>query len=192
MEAVPKNPWQDLYHSIEIDGEPPFEPKPRPASLDDFERETGFTPPESDRPFVRRFGPGEFGCGFAIASPGDPNHPGTSLDLSRLDRGFWANHSEKDWAVGLQDAMDRVRRMVLSCTTGWGDYVGWDRREVTAPEGHEDGIYRLPHSRHEVERLAGSFREFVEGYCLGEGFLRDAPGWDVEAEPLRVFRPARR
>jgi hypothetical protein len=82
--------------------------------------------------------------------------------------------------------------MVLFGTTEWGDYVGWDRQDVTDPAGPEYGIYRLPHSRHEVERLAGSFREFVEGYCLGEGFLRDAPGWDVEAEPLRVFRPARR
>jgi hypothetical protein len=183
--------WQALYDSIEIAECSDPVPKPRVASLDAYERKAGFKLPQGYREFLRVFGPGEFGCGHSIGSPGYPGHSGESLDLTRLNLGFWANHSEEDWAVAkFWDDMDRVRRMVLFGTTEWADYLGWDPQDVTDPARHEYGIYRLPHSRHEVERLAGSFWEFVGDYCLGEGFLRDAIDWDAEEYPIRVFRPA--
>jgi hypothetical protein len=190
--------WDSLRDRLEIWEDDDDVPKPGTSALDAYEAATGFRLPESYSQFVLAFGPGELGGLFMIAAPGYPDHPDEDIDLGRMSRGFrkragFERRSDEDLA-GWHDDPRRARRLVLFAKDIGPDYYGWDPEDVRDTEAHEYGIYALMHSDPRVLNIAGSFREFIEEYCLGDGWVSEV-GHEQDEEdpwPRMEFSPAKR
>jgi hypothetical protein len=189
--------WDSLRGRLEIWEDDDDVPKPSPAALDAYEAATGFRLPESYRQFVLAFGPGELAEMFTIAAPGYPDNHDEDIDLGRMTRGFrkragFERRSDEDLATWHDDPR-RAGRLVLFAKDIGPDYYGWDPEDVRDAEAHEYGIYALMHSDPRVLNLAGSFREFIEEYCLGKGWVSEVGHeWPEEDPwPRMVFSPAR-
>ena len=182
--------WQDFAGSVEVEsGRKPL-PLPGDAALDQFEARTGFRLPDSYRSFIKTFGPGSLAYRFRITAPGDPKR-GPRVDLDALRDDFVSVTSDGELEESYDDP-ERARRLVLFCLTTGEDFIGWDPREATDPGRHEYAVYEVPRGDDKLHRLAGTFREFVEDYCLGDLFLQTIGGeWDEDAlGPRRVYTRA--
>lgn len=182
--------WHEFARTIRVREAYPGPVRwPSDRVLDAYEARAGLKLPEGYRRFIRLFGPGELAGRFSIASPGYPSFT-YRVDMDRLNEDF--RRKPDDELEEFWDDPERARRMVMFCSTGGVNYFGWDPREVTDPARHEYAIYEVPQGLDTIPRRAGTFREFLEGYCLGDGHLEERGGeWDEEElGPRRSFVPA--
>ncbi len=154
--------WDDLKERIEVQfASEGVVRTPSPQDLDRFEQESGFRLPLDYREFAATFGPGTYGWGWQIETPGfakskKKNYEGLAGLYRRL---------EKDYPG-----------FVIFC--GKEDFHGWfawDSNDVTDPEGHDNGVSLLGGPNGDDTdappiKVASSFREFVLSYALGGGF----------------------
>jgi hypothetical protein len=140
-------------------------PKPTKNDLDRFEEEAGFPLPHSYRKFAMSFGAGDLARTFKITVPGAKDR---AYDLIRFHREC-SRLGTDDASLAYFSVEDRprARRIVwFSLNNTRADCIGWDPLDLTDEKCHEYGIYILPHSEPVVERIAGSFPEFVGTFCL--------------------------
>ena len=168
---------------------------PTDTDCDAFEQQTGFKLPTDYREFIKVFGPGQF-CGILeILSPGFPDT--RSMDLLTWNvnakRGYTSERARKDFSD-----LERVARIVYFISTSSANHIGWDPEDVRDEQTHEYGIYGT--RDYEVEEVAGSFRKFIQDFCLGQGVyqwmnIADVPEFDDEPDengelvPTRNFVP---
>jgi hypothetical protein len=183
--------WQEFYDSLSHrHGYGAPVPKPTVEQLDRFEAESGFRLPRSYRDFILVFGPGEFSVGLRIAAPGYgyvPHPPGVDLLVTSQSYGW----SEEDVAQG-PVSMEQKAHLLRLFYFGLEDerqWLGWDPKDMQAPEESEYGIYRVEALGFGTELIAKSFRELVEVTCAR--LFTPNPQWDEEElGPQRTFRPA--
>lgn len=187
--------WDSLRDRLGIVEGDDVVPRPSEPALDRYEAATGFKLPQSYRQFVRTFGPGELGQVFTVYSPG---YPDSGIDLGRMNQAFrktasFDKRSDADPARSHDDPR-RARRLVLFAHDIGPDYYGFDPEAVRDAEAHEYGIYAVMHSDPRVVNIAGSFREFIEEYCLGDGWVSEVGHeWDEDDMGSRlVFTTATR
>jgi hypothetical protein len=155
--------WDDLRRRLVVQYASEAEVQtPSPEDLDRFERESGFRLPDDYRDFAATFGPGTYGPGWQVETPGFANAEGRYNGLAGLFR----------------RVQDTYPGFVVFC--GKEDFHGWfawDPKDVTDPGGHDYGVYVLGGPSGEDSdapplKAASSFREFVLSYALGGGFKR--------------------
>jgi hypothetical protein len=157
--------WHDFAETVKVVRPERFLPPPTDDDLDDFQRRTGFRLPRGYRSFVTRFGPGSIGTYYPIDVPGRRGH-GPHVDLDDFMR--FRDKLIADGIFDFYDDPERARRLVFFCSTIDIERVGWDPQEVTDAEAPEYAVYLVNRSGGPVERIAGSFREFIMEYCLGD------------------------
>lgn len=181
---MPSNFIKELRARLRIAANDKYAAIPRPTKndLDHFEGKAGFRLPRSYREFVMSFGAGDLARTFKITGPGAKVQAYDLLhfhrECSRLgtDDASLAYFSEVD--------RPRARRIVwFSLNDTRADYIGWDPLDVTDEKCHECGIYILPHSEPLIERIAASFAEFVEEFCLSRRGMAKFRRVDESEEP---------
>lgn len=176
--------WRALYRSLEItdlEGTVPVS-KPGLDAFAQFERDFSIELPLSYRGFISEFGPGELAGRFVFRAPGYPDF-GRYADLA-----MFTEHWRSKLKRHVQD--QRIARMVYFCETTYGDFVGWDPLDVRDQSVCEYGIYVCVHERDTCDFLKGSFSEFINDICLGDGlprFLGEDP--KTSDPPKRTFMP---
>ena len=155
--------WQAFYDALLIEPEcrAPTVPKPVVVQLDDFEAEVGFRLPQSYRDYIAVFGPGKLLTDWDIAAPGYGR--GWSYDLSSMNA-----------SIREPDAGEEQYYFCIA----YKDCYCWNLNEVTDSDANEYAIYLG------TERIASTFREFVEGIALS---MLTLPDWDEEelGSPMR-------
>jgi hypothetical protein len=182
--------WENLYQRL-VTGEgyeviPPSADRIEVA-LNRFEGTIGLPLPRSYRAWVHQFGPGELGGYFRIYAPAvlDSRHPGYDIEAENANwrdpDGFWASTA----------APEVVARLICFSDTIGGDACFWDPADLQDEAGHEYGIYALSHGSMDakVNRIATTFKEFIESVCLGSGFVQIAGGWGEAGGPPQRFLP---
>jgi hypothetical protein len=163
--------WAGFAEAVECtQGKRPMK-RPSENDLDAAERALGLKLPRSYRSFVKRFGAGTLTlevcpCEWQILAPGNPKNR-FNASLEERNREYRAISPEQ-WAL-LSPEPDRAGRLIYFADSPLSlNLYGWDRDDVTDPDGHEYGVYAF-NSRSGLEKLprvAGSFPDFVLGYCL--------------------------
>lgn len=157
----------------------------READLDQFEAATGLKLPGSYRGFATTFGPCSVGK-YMIAAP-RPRMRKVSrsrFDLATLSRELHDNLAES------RNSVDPARtlRTVFFATDGGDGLYGWDPEEVGDARGHEYAVYVRYTEGRPYERLASSFGEFVQVYCVEEDrrSRREGRNWDADDPRIMV------
>jgi hypothetical protein len=188
---MPDGGWRGFVKTLAFDVERGRTPVPKPTrkELDAYEKETGFTLPKGYRAFVLAVGPGKFVRTFNVTSPGYPKRK-RDVSIEELNELYRETQTPNDLNEYSNDP-ERALRLRVFADSERGSFFGWDPKDVTDPDGHEYGVYELDR-RYHVNRVADTFRGFVEDYILGDGFLRRIGGeWDEEDYGhRRAFRPA--
>ena len=157
----------------------------READLDQFEAATGLKLPESYRGFATTFGPCELGY-YMIAAPQPRMRkvPRGWYDLATLSRELHDNLAESTNSVDPA----RTLRTVFFATDGMSGSYGWDPEEVGDARGHEYAVYVRYTEGRPYERLASSFGEFVQVYCVEEDrrSRREGRNWDADDPRIMV------
>ncbi len=141
--------------------------KPRDSQLDRFEAEYEFKLPKSYREFVKLFGAGMLDGYFRIYSPAHGGRVET-LDLAAELEEFRTDGLEL-FQGEFPKYRDFIARMIMFSSTINGETVVWDPTEVTNRRNCEYKIYVIPRDiGEEIEHLADTFRDYIEGWCLGQ------------------------
>lgn len=129
--------WDDLKRRLVVQYASEGEVKtPSPEDLDRFERESGFRLPEDYREFATTFGPGTYGPGWQVETPGFAKPP----------RGKYKK------APGRYDGLDGLYRQMQGYNPGFvvfcgkqdfHGWVAWDPKDVTDPVARDYGVYVL-------------------------------------------------
>ncbi len=166
----------------------------READLDQFEAATGLKLPGSYRGFATTFGPCSVGK-YMIAAPRPRKRkvPGDWLELAILSRELHDNLVAYTRPIaGRPRSVDPARtlRTVFFATDGGSGSYGWDPEEVGDARGHEYAVYVRYSEGRPYERLASSFGEFVQVYCVEEDrrSRREDRDWDAD-DPRIMVRP---
>lgn len=179
--------WRKLLEGIDVqcDGQPL--PKPTPEMVDVIAQEASIPIPEGYRRFIQVFGPGELGGAFFIRAAGY----GASLapdvaavDIKPFNEEIQWGTGEDGWS-GYTDA-ERARRLVFFASSGGGDLIGWDPKDIRDQETQECGIHVIFHGDDHTTPLSNSYDDFVDQVWLGERWFQL-----TRLQPSRVFRPLR-
>lgn len=171
----PKRKTKKAYADVRIDGE--TEPRSQ-AELDRFETETGILLPASYREFMTRFGAGEFTGAWSEAEFGGDLEicaPLHSSEHFRLQRPLGEE------AYDFLNDKELRGRMIWFASEHNGDQYGWDPEDVTDEAAHECAIYVDMRHKDGPEKIASTFREFIEDYCFGGGYY-EVMDFDIEME----------
>jgi len=143
----------------------------QPASEQDlsrFEAESGMSFPDNYRELAGSVGPGSLANFFVFLTP--------YAELADLDLVAFNLQQQQKWKQANAQAgrcrhLPQLQRMVCFCTNYMQQMFAWDPQDVTDADAHEYGIYFVS-SRLErkPERVAGTFDEFIQEYCLGGGY----------------------
>jgi len=157
-------------------------PKPTKKDMDHFEETAGFQLPQSYREFAMAFGAGDLARKFKFATPGSKDR---AYDLSRFHRECRKFAvSDASLAYFPETDLPRALRMFwFSLDDIRSQYFGWDTLDLTDVKNHEYGIYILPDSKRVILRIAGSFPEFVNEFCLSRRGIAKFRGIDESEEP---------
>jgi hypothetical protein len=135
--------------------------------LDHFERAYNFELPPSYRQFVRKFGSGRLSGWCEIFSAGPPNTDWG--DLFWWNRVYWENMAGNvDDKTFKYETMD----MVLFGRIWSGEEYGFRKREITQKKPREYAIYAIARHYDEVIKLADSFPQFIQDFCMGDGLMK--------------------
>jgi len=171
--------WDDLVRQLDVmtwDGE---HWKSTPEDVDRFEAETGFRLPDDYREFAVAIGPGTIGNGeheFDFLAPGFPETSGYQDLTQQFHR--WRKDCQypggEDHSATTPYDPGRYARLLPFCFVGLvGDGFGWDPADVSDPDRHEYGIYIIGNDNGiPMDRVAGTFREFIVRFVLGGGYER--------------------
>lgn len=168
--------WDDLKKRLVVRYASEGEVKtPSLEDLDRFEQESGFRLPDDYREFATSLGPGTYGPGWQVETPGFAKAEGSYAGiqgLRHIDPLFVAFCGKEDFH-------------------GW---FAWDPRDVIDPVAHDYGVYLLGGpDGHDGDappiKVSSTFREFLMSYALGGGFERrkdedgDGPPDEVPDDP---------
>lgn len=182
--------WEQLYECLVADkGRDIVRPSEETidTALTRAETDLDFRFPTSYKAFIHQFGPGELAGFFRIFGPTVPGCRDYGNNIVK-DNLMWRGPG----ALSDSGQPELVKRLVVFSTTGGGDAFFWDPVDKRHPRKREYGIYILSHGSMDmkVKFAAGSFKEFVEVICLGNGFARliGGKGWG-ENGPEQCFYP---
>jgi hypothetical protein len=183
---MPEDIWDDFPEAVEFTQDKRPMKRPSERDLDACEHSLGFMLPRSYRSFVKRFGAGHLlldGCPgeWELWAPGNPrNRFNSSLEAHN---GPVLAADPDEWSRRFTDPR-RASRLILFASSPLSlDDYGWDREDITDPDGPEYGIYSRackPIASEPLPRVAGSFRDFIMGYCLGR--FAEEGGYTKKAE----------
>jgi hypothetical protein len=167
--------WESLWRTLVIRENTilPTLPRPTDATLNRFEQDTGFRLPQSYRAFAKVFGPGELAGDYHFFFPGYPGNEHSDLAAvnARIRVRAPGGPDFESFISSFCRDPEQVRRMVIFCGTGHGDWVGWDPEDVRDRRNCEYGIYQW-HGE-QPSKVADSFVQFVEEFCLATIGLGD-------------------
>ena len=143
--------------------------------------------PLAYRQFVEKFGAGKLFGVFTVAVP----QGGEESPFDLADRNSFYLDTQADQIRDHCKDPERALRLHIFGETVSTTFLGWDPEEVTNPTAHEYAVYELDRL-FRLKRRASSFREFVEEYCLGPGFLVENDWDEKESGPRRVYMAAYR
>jgi hypothetical protein len=147
-----------------------YPPKPTPSVLDAFEIANSIKLPESFRQFAQKFGTGELTDHFRIFVPME----GTDDEQVKWGlRAFNNKMRAGGWLDDLKPHEIASRLFFFGSTIGGLAYA-WDPGAPRDATRHEYPVYEV---RHEISKVASTFEEFIESYCLDKYW-----GGDDEAE----------
>jgi hypothetical protein len=166
--------------------------RPLPAkietALQKAEGALGIRLPKSYKAFIHQFGPGELGGYFRIYGPVIVSFANNGEDLlGSIDR--WQEEG-LTWQKAVNAG--RVEQLLCFSTTIGGDACFWDIGDIRDERNREYCILALSHDAYppKLQKVAVSFKEFVNQVCLGNGFDMIGGGWDPEPGPPQRFLPA--
>lgn len=179
--------WESLFATFEIEG-PISYPRYAKNEIERYEKEIGFSLPNSYKDFCSTFGPGELvpSLQYSIAAPGLETLE-SFFEIRHLNGFVKGNMPKVDEYPGPPDLSGHAQ---LSRAIFFGSdislhYYFWDPEEITSKADQEYAIYVVQRS-YSIVRLADTFFEFVSRVCLATGAIGDAP--DIERR--RLFTPA--
>ena len=157
------NQWIALRDSLTVKaGDNLLKPRDNKEAFDVAEQMLSIRLPSSYCDYVKVFGPGTLAYEYKIAAPGFGDQYWHTNLVSLNDVIYCQFLSGR---TGLhRDLLQR--NIVFFCLIGDGDYVGWNRREVTDPEKGEYQIVRCDRIHRTIETIADAFSQFITDICL--------------------------
>lgn len=159
-----------------------------PEDLARFEKKARFQFPAAYRTLATTIGAGQLANYFRFLTPfaKDP-----AIDLVEYNSLEQAELKQMKKSAGPVDHQAQLQRMVHFCTNYMLHSFAWDPQDVTDAQTHEYGIYFVSRRRDQPpKRVAASFDEFIETFCLGGGYEQTLGVIESAPENLdRTFFP---
>lgn len=168
---MPDDIWDDFPETVEFTQTNRPMKLPSEKDLYAAEQALGLKLPRSYRSFVKRFGAGALTlevcpCEWQVWAPGNPKNRFNS-SLEERNKSYRAI-SPADWSRASTEPV-RASLLVYFAESPLSlNTYGWDPEDVTDLNAHDYGVYSF-NSRSSLKllpRVAGSFADFIMGYCL--------------------------
>jgi len=161
-----------------------------PEDLARFEKKARFQFPTAYRTLATTIGAGQLANYFRFLTPfaKDP-----AIDLVEYNSLEQAELKQMKKSAGPVDHQAQLQRMVHFCTNYMLHSFAWDPQDVSDAQTHEYGIYFVSRRRDQPpKRVAASFDEFIETFCLGGGYEQTLGIIESAPEDIdRTFFPHR-
>jgi|GEM_PF-1387084 len=166
-----------------------------PTELARFEAESGMPLPHDYCLLASTVGPGTLSKFFVFLVPFAEF---ADVDLVSDNAQRQRELQQVAERYGMNDHLQKSQRMIHFCTNYLQQRFAWDPQDVTDADKQEYGIYfvsRRPDRS--PERVAGSFSEFIQSFCLGGGYEKkfgvpqlpvEDPGREYHPRPIRFKR----